>query len=124
MNTSDKNLNNSSSNSLVSNKNMDYNQYITMMKREHLDKVHQCSKCQTNYIKSLYKEKYEDYEDKEIEEYIYLMQNKYNSDLCSMCLTEQYCMGLKCPGCSMETGDGSTCMMCFQWEDDNGSYSE
>jgi len=79
--------------------------------------VHSCSECKYSYIKNILKIKYNEDEDKEIEEYIYMMQNKYKYNMCSVCILDDYFK--RCSSCNVWTGDGSTCGMCKQLQEDD-----
>jgi len=72
-----------------------------------------CDECDKAFIKSIDLNKLDD--DEELEEYIRYKQEKENK--CPSCILYEYLKS--CDGCEHRL-DGSICMMCKLWDEDNG----
>jgi len=74
-----------------------------------------CDECDKAFIKSIDLNKNKLDDDEELEEYIRYKQEKENK--CPSCILYEYLKS--CDGCEHRL-DGSICMMCKLWSEDNG----
>ena len=74
-----------------------------------------CDECDKAFIKSIDLNKNKLDDDEELEEYIRYKQEKENK--CPSCILYEYLKS--CDGCEHRL-DGSICMMCKLWDEDNG----
>ena len=74
-----------------------------------------CDECDKAFIKSIDLNKNKLDDDEELEEYIRYKQEKENK--CPSCILYEYLKS--CDGCEHRL-DGSLCMMCKLWDEDNG----